>query len=362
MNISKKAFNKIKIDALNSINNPLSIHGIYPYRGKISALDAESIIKQLQGGKKTLLDPFCGSGTIIYEATKRGINSIGVDLNPLAIWLSKGKIQSLNTTEDQIMKEVNKIITLARNNTKSKTMNDWSIKFFHKNTAKEIMNILPYFNKMSDYTKAAFLGAIALSARGCNHYKWTSSTVGKNMPTKNYIDFYKKFLYKAKKHLEYSGIEIKKNCKIFERDAKELSKFLKPNSIDYIFTSPPYFDALDYTAYYGRIIYNILGQDHLTIKKSLIQSTKEYSHDMDIVFKELLRVTKKTALIIFVVGDKKLNGKIINGGEFFSNILHHKPNLVIERSYSSSSSKIFDKLNNTQRKEQIVIWDRNTWK
>ena len=80
------------------------------------------------------------------------------------------------------------------------------------------------------------------------------------------------------------------------------------------------------------------------------------------VLDELVKVTKKNALIIFVVGDKKIKDKIINGGDFFSNLLHHKPNKVIERSYTSSSSQIFDKLNKTQRKEQIVIWDKSTWK
>lgn len=48
---------------LHSVNNPNSIHGIYPYRGKISAIDAQQVIKQFKKGK-ILLDPFCGSGSI----------------------------------------------------------------------------------------------------------------------------------------------------------------------------------------------------------------------------------------------------------------------------------------------------------
>ncbi|GAI00522.1 unnamed protein product, partial [marine sediment metagenome] len=60
------------------------IHGIFPYRGKISAKDASQIIQQLPR-KGKLLDPFCGSGTIVYEAQKWGLESIGVDLNPIAV-------------------------------------------------------------------------------------------------------------------------------------------------------------------------------------------------------------------------------------------------------------------------------------
>ena len=44
----------------------------------------------------TLLDPFCGSGTILYEAQKHGLKVIGVDQNPLAYELSKSKIELMD--------------------------------------------------------------------------------------------------------------------------------------------------------------------------------------------------------------------------------------------------------------------------
>lgn len=72
---------EIEIKTLKSVNNPKSVHGIYPYRGKIAALDAEQILSQLPMGS-VVLDPFCGSGTIVYEGLKFGLNTIGVDANP----------------------------------------------------------------------------------------------------------------------------------------------------------------------------------------------------------------------------------------------------------------------------------------
>ena len=36
---------KIQLKQINNVSNPLSIHGIYPYRGKISSIDAKNIIK-----------------------------------------------------------------------------------------------------------------------------------------------------------------------------------------------------------------------------------------------------------------------------------------------------------------------------
>lgn len=73
------------INELKSVNNPNSIHGIYPYRGKISALDADQILKQIPKGS-VVLDPFCGSGTIVYEGLKYGHKTIGTDLNPIAVF------------------------------------------------------------------------------------------------------------------------------------------------------------------------------------------------------------------------------------------------------------------------------------
>jgi len=51
---------------------------------------------------------------------------------------------------------------------------------------------------------------------------------------------------------------------------------------------------------------------------------------------------KNGGQIIFVVGDKKIHGKIINGAAFFQKISPFKKVKVIERTYSGISSQVFD--------------------
>ena len=46
-----------------------------------------------------ILDPFCGSGTVLLEANIRGHNAIGIDVNPLARLISKVKTTSLDSDE-----------------------------------------------------------------------------------------------------------------------------------------------------------------------------------------------------------------------------------------------------------------------
>jgi len=346
-------FTNFQFKQCKSISNPHSIHGIYPYRGKISAIDAQQTIKQFTKGA-TLLDPFCGSGTIVYEGMNNGLNTIGVDLNPIAIYLAKGKINVPRDVNEAIC-EAKLIIEKSKLLKNINPIDLAAAKHFESNTIKEIARVATFFENMTSYTKACFLGTIALTARGCNHYKWTSSTVGKDINPKRYINFYDKFIQKIKKH--HFPVS-KPNAQVIFGDARKLTKFIKPETVDFVFTSPPYFNCLDYTAYYAKIIYKILGYDRLTIKKSLIQTFKDYKTDMKKVLEELYKVCKKDAKIIFVVGDKKIHGKIINGGEFFNSISPFKNVQFIERSYSNSSSQIFDAINKTNRKEQIVIWKK----
>src|SRR5690606_9082165 len=43
------------------------------------------------GRTQPLLDPFCGSGTVLVEARAAGLRAIGVDLNPLAVLIARAK-------------------------------------------------------------------------------------------------------------------------------------------------------------------------------------------------------------------------------------------------------------------------------
>jgi 16S rRNA G966 N2-methylase RsmD len=341
---------KLRFNVLDSVSNPRSVHGIYPYRGKISALDAQQVLSQFSS-RLTVLDPFCGSGTIVYEAAALGHRSVGVELNPIAQVLTEGKI-SINSTLESFLQEANDLIHEVSGSAFKPQIECAAGKHFHTDTYEQISKLSSMFESMSPYVKACFAGTICLAARGCNWYKWTSSTVGKDIEPKQYIDFHSKFLAKIRKHY-FPILEI--DADLVKGDSRDLS-VLSKSSVDLVFTSPPYFDCLDYTAYYAKILYDLVGINRLEIKNQLIQKYGGYESDMKIVLTEIEKVVKPGGLVIFVVGDKKVHGKVINGGEFFRNLTSMKHIKSIERSYSGTSSKVFDAINKTQRKEQIVVW------
>lgn len=71
-------------------------HGIHPYKGKFYPQLAKSLfnLAGLEPGQ-TLMDPFCGSGTVLLEGYLNGFRSYGTDLNILAVKIARVKTEIL---------------------------------------------------------------------------------------------------------------------------------------------------------------------------------------------------------------------------------------------------------------------------
>ncbi len=51
------------------------------------------VLKYLEQYAPVVFDPFCGSGTIPQEAQRLGLRSVGYDLNPVAVLISKSLVE-----------------------------------------------------------------------------------------------------------------------------------------------------------------------------------------------------------------------------------------------------------------------------
>lgn len=68
-------------------------HGFHTYPARMHPLTARRALAALgvgQGG--TVLDPFCGSGTVLVEAARVGAAAFGVDASPLAVAVARAKV------------------------------------------------------------------------------------------------------------------------------------------------------------------------------------------------------------------------------------------------------------------------------
>ena len=71
-------------------------HGIHEYRGKFFPQLVRALINIAQIPDRALvMDPMCGSGTTLVEARLSGRRSLGLDMNPLSVFMTDVKCQAL---------------------------------------------------------------------------------------------------------------------------------------------------------------------------------------------------------------------------------------------------------------------------
>ncbi|MEO6418605.1 MAG: DNA methyltransferase, partial [Polyangiaceae bacterium] len=67
------------------------IHGFHTYPARMHPITAARLVYAFSSPGKRVLDPFCGSGTVLVEAMLAGRDAVGSDLNPLAVRLARLK-------------------------------------------------------------------------------------------------------------------------------------------------------------------------------------------------------------------------------------------------------------------------------
>jgi SAM-dependent methyltransferase len=75
------------------------VHGFHSYPARMHPVTARRLIERLSPPGSVLLDPFCGSGTVLVEGRLAGRRVIGVDANPLAVELAWLKTRSVTGRE-----------------------------------------------------------------------------------------------------------------------------------------------------------------------------------------------------------------------------------------------------------------------
>lgn len=91
----------------------MSARTIHPFPARMApeiALDA--IPELVTSSRLTVIDPMCGSGTVLSAAINRGHNAVGVDIDPLAVLMSQVATASLDI--DTLGDEAERVIGLAR--------------------------------------------------------------------------------------------------------------------------------------------------------------------------------------------------------------------------------------------------------
>ena len=116
MNSKEEIIEKIEsIDwEFTDSNTQYLSHNIHRYSGKFIPQIAKSVIELFTEEGDTVFDPYLGSGTTALEAILAKRKSVGVDLNPLAILISKVKTtviprEKLETFRQELTESINSV-------------------------------------------------------------------------------------------------------------------------------------------------------------------------------------------------------------------------------------------------------------
>lgn len=78
-------------------------HGLHEYTGKFypQLVSAIFSLLDLEAGD-TVMDPFCGSGTTLYQGRLESLNTVGIDINPFSVYLSRTKVSTLDVDPSEL--------------------------------------------------------------------------------------------------------------------------------------------------------------------------------------------------------------------------------------------------------------------
>lgn len=237
-------------------------HYIHSYPAKFLPHFPQMFIKNFLFGKnKIILDPMCGSGTTLIEACLANTKCIGVEIDPTGYLISKVATTPLDIKKTR--QQINKLIINIEKSIRKKNHKKVDLP-----TEEEFPNALLWFRK-EVLQKITFIRDLLNDARLENDLRdffiLSLSSIIRSVSNadprdifpqrdkeslvrerKNVVFEFKKVLEKNLGYIEDFSKRVNNNrlCKIIHGDARYLE--LKNNSVDFVFTSPPYAYAMDY--------------------------------------------------------------------------------------------------------------------
>ncbi|MGH7451729.1 MAG: DNA methyltransferase, partial [bacterium] len=222
---------------------------------------------------ETLLDPFCGTGTTIIEAKMLGIPSIGVEAHPMSHFASQVKVD-WSVSPDGLLEHAGEVAELATKELEADGIED--APFFHTNSSRKLklrklelekttlllkdsISPLPLHKTLvliealnqkhqEPYYRHERLALAKALVFSISNLRFGPEVgIGKLQSDAPVISAWlsevKKMAHDLKNLQHYKDTK----AVAYLADSRQLTRLLKPNTIDAVITSPPYPNEKDYT-------------------------------------------------------------------------------------------------------------------
>ena len=235
-----------------------STNGLHEYKGKFNPQIVHSIVNILGISKEmSVFDPFCGSGTTLLECQHIGISSIGVDINPLAVFIANTKTASLAINTEHANNVLERIINSVKNLTQLDFDDtDSRISYLKKWIPVDILTTIETIRKLLAAESALisnfFMVLISDLIRDYSYQEPSDLRIRRRFSPFPKIGFMDAFYSSTEKQLQQISsvqkfIEYKKNPNYaINCDIKSKASALEKLQFDAAITSPPYATALPY--------------------------------------------------------------------------------------------------------------------
>ncbi len=349
----------------------LAIEAIHPYPAKFIGDIPRALIKSLPIPAGTaVLDPFCGSGTTLVEAQRAGLNSVGIDLNPIACLITRVKTSPLPEGFAEVVQE---ITSKAQNIQTLPASSIPNIDHWFKPDIQLAVGALaevigdPLYFAWLDQLRLALSSILVRVSNQDSDTRYAA--VEKNVERNDVFDAFSNAASKLRRSLLDRSWTLRL-AHVHEADTLEVLPAEVAMNIGLVVTSPPYPNAYEYWLYHKYRMW-WLGFDPIAVKEKEIGARahffKKNNHTAEMfvdqmkgTFELIDKVLVKNGYVCFVVGRSKIHGKIINNGDIIHQVATDvglKPFSRFER-VISATRKSFNLSHANIKTETILVFKK----
>jgi DNA modification methylase len=300
------------------------VHGFHAYPARAHPVTARRLVDAFAPAKGLVLDPFCGSGTILIEAMLAGRDALGTDLNPLAVMLARAKTHPRKPeAAAALLTAAQEVSAFADARRKAKLgatrrLPQEDVSIFTPHVLLEMDGLRAGIEKAPpearpDLQLVFSSILVKLSAkRGDTSDEPLVKRVAAGYPARLFVRKTEELVQRFAKFAELLPKPFPKSRVLLD-DAGALTK-IAGGSVDAVITSPPYVATYDYIAHH-ELRMRWLGLDTRRLAKDEIGARRHYEHfspeearaawerELAKFFTALARVTKKGAPVVLLIAD-----------------------------------------------------------